>query len=91
MLKTLMQASSDLFTLDFDVPYSLVFFLTGFVEVLSVILIMATVTWQVLVAAFPVLIIVAYLQVCLFTFLVIFPFFLLNLDIVSLVFSLTYF
>ncbi|KAI0491898.1 hypothetical protein KFK09_026160 [Dendrobium nobile] len=60
--RILTRASSDLFTLDFDVPYSLVFFLSGFVELLSIIIIMATVTWQVLVVAFPVLILVAYLQ-----------------------------
>ncbi|XP_020574947.1 ABC transporter C family member 8-like [Phalaenopsis equestris] len=60
--RILTRASSDLFTLDFDVPYSLAFFIAGSIEVLSTILIMATVTWQVLVVAFPVLIIVAYLQ-----------------------------
>ncbi|PKA59029.1 ABC transporter C family member 8 [Apostasia shenzhenica] len=60
--RILTRVSSDLSILDFDIPYSLVFCLAGSVEVLSIIIIMATVTWQVLVVAIPVLIIIRYLQ-----------------------------
>ncbi|KAK8935796.1 ABC transporter C family member 8 [Platanthera zijinensis] len=60
--RILTRASSDLYTLDFDIQMSLLFFLAGVVELISIIIIMATVTWQVLVVALPVLIVVTYLQ-----------------------------
>jgi ATP-binding cassette, subfamily C (CFTR/MRP), member 1 len=48
------QASSDLSILDFDIPYSMAFVTTGSIEVVTTILVMGTVTWQVLVVAVPI-------------------------------------
>jgi ATP-binding cassette, subfamily C (CFTR/MRP), member 1 len=59
----MMQASSDMSILDYDIPYSIAFTLAGFIEVLTTIAAMASVTWQVLIVAIPVLIAVQYVQV----------------------------
>lgn len=58
-----MQASSDLSIVDFDIPYSLSFVMIGAIEVVTTIVIIATVTWQVLVVAVPALIITIWVQV----------------------------
>ena len=58
-----MQASSDLSILDFDIPYSMAFVATGAIEVVTTVLVMGTVTWQVLVVAIPVAITMIYVQV----------------------------
>jgi ATP-binding cassette, subfamily C (CFTR/MRP), member 1 len=60
------QASSDLSILDFDIPYSMAFVTTG-IEVVTTILVMGTVTWQVLVVAVPVTITMVYVQVSICT------------------------
>jgi hypothetical protein len=57
------QASSDLSILDFDIPYSMAFVATGVIEVVTTVLVMGTVTWQVLVVAIPVTITMIYVQV----------------------------
>ena len=59
----LAQASSDLSVVDFDIPYSIAFALTGAIEVVMTIIIMATVTWQVLIVAVPVILATRYIQV----------------------------
>lgn len=58
-----MQASSDMSVIDFDIPYSIAFVLAAGIESVAIILIMATVTWQVLVVAIPVVIMVVFVQV----------------------------
>ncbi|KAJ4782160.1 ABC transporter C family member 8 [Rhynchospora pubera] len=60
--RILTRASSDLSILDFDIPYSIAFVVTGSIEVAVIIMIMSTVTWQVLIIAIPVLIILIYVQ-----------------------------
>ena len=64
---SLLQASSDLSTLDFDVPYSLTFAATTVIEILTIIGIMASVTWQVLIVAVPASITTVYIQVYQFS------------------------
>jgi ATP-binding cassette, subfamily C (CFTR/MRP), member 1 len=49
--------------LDFDIPYSMSFVIAGCIEVSMAIIVMSTVTWQVLIIAFPVIIIVMKVQV----------------------------
>ncbi|CAL5039010.1 unnamed protein product [Urochloa decumbens] len=56
------RASSDLSILDFDIPYSMAFVATGGIEVVTTVLVMGTVTWQVLVVAIPVTITMVYVQ-----------------------------
>ncbi|XP_068648270.1 ABC transporter C family member 8 [Aristolochia californica] len=56
------RASSDLTVIDFDIPYALAFALTGAIEVVSTLGIMAAVTWQVLVVAIPILLLANYVQ-----------------------------
>ncbi|KAG0500429.1 hypothetical protein HPP92_000501 [Vanilla planifolia] len=60
--RILTRASSDLTIVDFNIPYSFAFVLIGALEVVSTIGIIATVTWQVLVMAIPVLITIIYVQ-----------------------------
>ena len=59
----LAQASSDLSVVDFDIPYATAYALTGAIEVVTTIIIMATVTWQVLIVAIPVTLVAMYVQV----------------------------
>jgi hypothetical protein len=47
------QASSDLSILDFDIPYSITFVISVAIEILVIIGIMVSVTWQVLIVAVP--------------------------------------
>ncbi|CAL5195605.1 unnamed protein product [Lathyrus oleraceus] len=51
--RILTRASSDLSILDFDIPYSITFVASISIEILVVISIMASVTWQVLIVAVP--------------------------------------
>ncbi|CAN6221054.1 unnamed protein product [Urochloa humidicola] len=60
--RILTRASSDLSILDFDIPYSMAFVTTGGIEVITTVLVMGTVTWQVLVVAIPVTITMVYVQ-----------------------------
>lgn len=60
-----LQVSSDLSILDFDIPYSIVFVLSGSLEISGMIIIMASVTWQVLIVAVPVMIRMIFVQVTL--------------------------
>jgi len=59
----IMQASSDLSILDFDVPYTMTFVISGTIEVAATIVIMIMVTWQVVLVAVPVVIVLLYIQV----------------------------
>ncbi|CAN6345532.1 unnamed protein product [Urochloa humidicola] len=56
------RASSDLSTLDFDVPYTMTFVISGTIEVAATIVIMTVVTWQVVLVAVPVVIVLLYIQ-----------------------------
>lgn len=60
--RILTRASSDLSILDFDIPYSMAFVATGGIEVVTTVLVMGTVTWQVLVVAIPVAVTMIYVQ-----------------------------
>ncbi|KAM0827964.1 hypothetical protein ACQ4PT_067850 [Festuca glaucescens] len=60
--RILTRASSDLSILDFDIPYSMAFVATGGIEVVTTVLVISTVTWQVLVVAVPVAITMVYVQ-----------------------------
>nr|CAB3470682.1 unnamed protein product [Digitaria exilis] len=60
--RILTRASSDLSILDFDIPYSMAFVITGGIEVVTTVLVMGTVTWQVLIVAIPVTITMVYVQ-----------------------------
>jgi len=59
----IMQASSDLSILDFDVPYTMTFVISGTIEVAATIVIMIMVIWQVVLVAVPVVIVLLYIQV----------------------------
>ena len=58
-----MQASSDLSILDFDIPYSITSVASIAIEVLVIICVMASVTWQVLIVAVPAMVGSIYIQV----------------------------
>ncbi|RLN11969.1 ABC transporter C family member 8-like isoform X1 [Panicum miliaceum] len=60
--RILTRASSDLSILDFDIPYSMAFVTTGSIEVVTTVLVMGTVTWEVLIVAIPVTITMIYVQ-----------------------------
>ncbi|KAI7727040.1 hypothetical protein M8C21_007872 [Ambrosia artemisiifolia] len=49
--RILTRASSDLSVIDFDIPFSFAFVIASSIELLAMILIMASVTWQVLIVA----------------------------------------
>ncbi|KAK2406341.1 ABC transporter C family member [Trifolium repens] len=51
--RILTRASSDLSILDFDIPYSITFVISVAIEILVIICIMVSVTWQVLIVAVP--------------------------------------
>jgi hypothetical protein len=57
------QASSDLSILDFDIPYSITFVACVGIEILVMICIMVSVTWQVLIVAVPATVASIYIQV----------------------------
>ncbi|KAL4194334.1 hypothetical protein AMTRI_Chr05g68070 [Amborella trichopoda] len=60
--RILTRASSDMSLVDFDISYSLIFSLGPMFELLSILIIMCTVTWQVLIVAVPVMLITFYIQ-----------------------------
>ncbi|URE47217.1 Sodium/hydrogen exchanger family [Musa troglodytarum] len=60
--RILTRASSDLSILDFDIPYSIVFVIAGSIELSGTIVIMASVTWQVLIVAVPAMIRMIFVQ-----------------------------
>ena len=59
----MMQASSDMSVMDFQVPYSLVFTLVSAIEVIGTVSVMAIVTWQVLIIAIPIIFVAGHVQV----------------------------
>lgn len=61
------QASSDLSTLDFDIPFSISFVYTPALEIVITVIIMASVTWQVLIVAAFATVASSYVQVGLFS------------------------
>lgn len=60
--RILTRASSDLSILDFDIPFSIVFVIAAGIEVLTIIGIMASVTWQVLIVATFAMVAAKYVQ-----------------------------
>ncbi|GJN35825.1 hypothetical protein PR202_gb24635 [Eleusine coracana subsp. coracana] len=56
------RASSDLSILDFDIPYTMTFVISGTIEVAATLVIMIMVTWQVVLVAVPVVIVLLYIQ-----------------------------
>ena len=60
-----LQASSDLSILDFDIPFSLGFVCSSTIELLMIIIVMASVTWQVLIVAVFAAVASKYVQVTL--------------------------
>ncbi|CAD6272620.1 unnamed protein product [Miscanthus lutarioriparius] len=56
------RASSDVSILDFDIPYTMSFVISGTVEVAGTIIIMTMVTWQVVLVVVPVVIVLLYIQ-----------------------------
>ncbi|CAK8574999.1 unnamed protein product [Lathyrus sativus] len=60
--RILTRASSDLSILDFDIPYSITFVAGVALEILVIICIMVSVTWQVLIVAVPAMVASVYIQ-----------------------------
>ncbi|PON96125.1 ATP-binding cassette containing protein [Trema orientale] len=60
--RILTRVSSDLSILDYDIPFSIVFVVSAFIELLIIIGIMASVTWQVLIVAIFSLVASIYVQ-----------------------------
>ncbi|GMY34551.1 ABC transporter C family member 8-like isoform X1 [Fagus crenata] len=60
--RILTRASSDLSILDFDIPFSTIFVVSGATEILTTIGIMASVTWQVLIVAILAIVAAKYVQ-----------------------------
>lgn len=60
--RILTRASSDLSILDFDIPFSIIFVVSGATELLTTIGIMASVTWQVLIVAILAIVAAKYVQ-----------------------------
>jgi ATP-binding cassette, subfamily C (CFTR/MRP), member 1 len=58
-----LQVSSDLSILDFDVPYTMTFVITGTIEVAATMIIMIVVTWQVVLVAVPAVVVLLYIEV----------------------------
>uniref|UniRef100_A0ACD5TQI2 Uncharacterized protein n=1 Tax=Avena sativa TaxID=4498 RepID=A0ACD5TQI2_AVESA len=56
------RASSDFCILDFDIPFAMTFVISGTIEVAATVVIMIMVTWQVVLVAFPAMIMVLYIQ-----------------------------
>ncbi|KAJ3693838.1 hypothetical protein LUZ60_009318 [Juncus effusus] len=56
------RASSDMSTLDFDIPYTLTFVISGTIEVTGTLIIMVSVTWQILVIVLPAILLILYIQ-----------------------------
>lgn len=60
--RILTRASSDMSILDYDIPFSFAFVVAAVIEISATIIIMAAVTWQVLLVAIPVIIGTIYVQ-----------------------------
>lgn len=60
--RILTRASSDLSVVDFDIPFSAIFVISGAIDLLVVIAIVASVTWEVLLVAIPAIIASTYVQ-----------------------------
>ncbi|KAK2406348.1 ABC transporter C family member [Trifolium repens] len=60
--RILTRASSDLSILDFDIPHSILFALSVAIEILVIICIMVSVTWQVLIVAVPAMVASIFIQ-----------------------------
>ncbi|XP_030477035.1 ABC transporter C family member 8-like [Syzygium oleosum] len=60
--RILTRASSDLSILDFDIPFSIIFVIAAGIELLTIIGIMASVTWQVLIVATFAMVAAKYVQ-----------------------------
>ncbi|KAK1265019.1 ABC transporter C family member 8 [Acorus gramineus] len=60
--RILTRASSDMSVLDYDLPFSIAFTLAASIEIVASIVVMAAVTWQVLIVAAPILLVVKYVQ-----------------------------
>ncbi|TKY64388.1 ABC transporter C family member 8 [Spatholobus suberectus] len=60
--RILTRASSDLSILDFDIPYSITFVASVAIEIMVIICIMVSVTWQVLIVAIPAIVASKYVQ-----------------------------
>lgn len=58
-----LQASSDLSILDFDIPFSTIFVIAEVTELLTMIVIMVSVTWQVFIVAILAMVATKYIQV----------------------------
>ncbi|KAF0926592.1 hypothetical protein E2562_026903 [Oryza meyeriana var. granulata] len=56
------RASSDLSILDFDIPFSMTFVISGSIEIAATIAIMILVTWQLVLIAVPVIVALLYIQ-----------------------------
>jgi ATP-binding cassette, subfamily C (CFTR/MRP), member 1 len=50
-------------TLDFDIPYTLTFVISGTIEVLATLIIMMVVTWELVLIAIPAILLIVYIQV----------------------------
>lgn len=57
------QVSSDLSVLDFDIPFAVIYVMAAGIELVAIIGIMASVTWQVLVVAILAVLATKYVQV----------------------------
>jgi len=57
------QASSDMSILDFDIPFSTIFVIAEVTELLTMIVIMVSITWQVLIVAVLAMVASKYIQV----------------------------
>ncbi|CAJ2663683.1 unnamed protein product [Trifolium pratense] len=60
--RILTRASSDLSILDFDIPHSILFALSVAIEILVIICIMVSITWQVLIVAVPAMVASIFIQ-----------------------------
>ena len=63
ILLFLLQASSDLSILDYNVPFSTIFVVAASIELLTTIGIMASVTWELLIVAILAMVAAKYVQV----------------------------
>ncbi|XP_010545620.1 PREDICTED: ABC transporter C family member 8 [Tarenaya hassleriana] len=60
--RILTRASSDLSAVDFDIPFSFIFVVAPIIELIATILIMASVTWQVIIVALLAMVATKYVQ-----------------------------
>ncbi|XP_077217234.1 multidrug resistance-associated protein 6 isoform X2 [Tasmannia lanceolata] len=60
--RILTRASSDMTVLDFDICYSMTFAMTAAIEMATAIVVLAVVTWEVLIVAIPILLATRYVE-----------------------------